>query len=50
LPGWLPVAGDWVGTGHTGISMFDPSTATWYLRTQAGPGTPDLVFQYGLPG
>jgi hypothetical protein len=31
--------------------MFDPSTATWYLRNELSAGAPDAgVFQYGLPG
>jgi hypothetical protein len=48
---WIPVAGDWKGTGHTGIGMFDPSTGTWYLRNEPGPGLPDAgVFQYGGVG
>jgi hypothetical protein len=30
--------------------MFDPSTGTWYLRNEAGPGLPDAgVFRYGAP-
>jgi hypothetical protein len=51
LPGWIPVVGDWNGTGHTGIGMFDPSTGTWYLRNEDSPGAPDAgVFQYGGAG
>src|SRR5919201_1805316 len=51
LPGWIPVVGDWSGTGHTGIGVYDPSTMTWYLRNQANAGTPDTTpFRYGLPG
>jgi VCBS repeat-containing protein len=49
--GWLPVAGDWAGSGHSGIGMFDPATATWYLRNEASAGAPDAgVFQYGVAG
>jgi hypothetical protein len=49
--GWIPVTGDWTGTGQIGIGMFDPATATWYLRSSATPGTPDVgVFRYGAPG
>jgi hypothetical protein len=48
---WIPVVGDWSGTGHTGIGMYDPSTATWYLRNEDSPGPPDAgVFQFGAPG
>jgi hypothetical protein len=49
-PSWIPVAGDWFGTGHSGIGMYDPATATWYLRRDAGPGAPDAVVQFGMPG
>jgi uncharacterized repeat protein (TIGR01451 family) len=41
LPGWRPVTGDWVGSGATGIGAVDPSTGTWYLRSEAGQGGPD---------
>jgi hypothetical protein len=37
--------------GMPGIGTFDPSTATWYLRNEVGPGDPDLPpFQYGWVG
>jgi hypothetical protein len=49
-PGWVPVTGSWNG-GRAGVGAFDPSTATWYLRNEAGAGPPDAgVFGYGLPG
>jgi hypothetical protein len=47
---WIPVAGDWDGSGRTGIGVFDQSTATWYLKEADAPGAPDLVFRYGAPG
>jgi hypothetical protein len=50
LRSWIPVVGDWTGSGHTGIGMFDPGTATWYLRSSPSGGRPDFVFQYGGPG
>jgi hypothetical protein len=50
-PGWIPLVGDWNGTGHTGIGAFDPSTGTWYLRNEDNAGPPDAgVFRYGAPG
>jgi hypothetical protein len=30
--------------------MYDPTTATWYLRTSTRGGPPDIAFQYGMPG
>src|SRR5581483_8211276 len=51
MPGWVPVSGDWTGSGQTGIGVFDPNTATWYLRKEATGGSPDAgQFQYGMPG
>jgi hypothetical protein len=45
------VVGDWAGSGHAGVGLFDPATATWYLRNEAGPGFPDAgMFQYGAAG
>jgi V8-like Glu-specific endopeptidase len=49
--GWIPVVGDWTGTGQVGIGMFDPMTATWYLRSSPTPGAPDVgVFRFGGAG
>jgi hypothetical protein len=45
------VAGDWQGSGQAGIGAFDPSTATFYLRNEAGAGAPDAgQFAYGGAG
>jgi hypothetical protein len=51
VAGGIPVVGDWTGTGHLGIGVFDPATGTWYLRSSATAGPPDVgVFRYGAPG
>src|SRR5262245_12557423 len=49
---WLPVAGNWDGVGSAGIGVFDPTTATWYLRNQVNAGAPTAAapFKYGAPG
>jgi hypothetical protein len=47
---WIPVVGDWTGSGHTGIGVFDPTTATFYLRNSVSPGAADFVIHYGAPG
>jgi hypothetical protein len=47
---WIPLAGDWTGSGHTGIGMFDPTTNTFYLENDPGSGKVDFLFQYGAPG
>src|SRR3954453_18243474 len=50
-PNWIPVVGDWTGTGHVGIGVVDPSTNTWYLGSTATPGAPDVgTFQFGVAG
>ena len=50
-PGWIPVVGDWDGTGYSGIGVFDPITGTWYLRNEIGAGAPDAgQFQFGGAG
>jgi hypothetical protein len=50
LVNWIPIAGDWTGSGHTGIGMFDPTTNTFYLENNPGSGKVDFQFQYGAPG
>jgi hypothetical protein len=51
LPGWIPVVGDWNGTGRTGIGAYDPTTGFWYLRNTATGGLPDAgAFAYGAAG
>jgi hypothetical protein len=47
---WIPIAGDWTGSGHTGIGMVDPSSNTFYLENTPGSGKVDFQFQYGAPG
>jgi hypothetical protein len=51
LPGWIPVVGDWNGTGKTGIGAYDPTSGFWYLRNTATGGLPDAgTFAYGAAG
>jgi hypothetical protein len=51
LPGWVPVAGDWDGDGIATPGMFDPATATWYLRQSNDPADPGVtVIVYGGAG
>jgi hypothetical protein len=45
------VVGDWDGNGSTTIGVFDPATATWYLKNSNSAGAPDIApFAYGEPG
>jgi hypothetical protein len=49
--GWLPVVGDWTGSGKTTVGVVDPSTMTWYLRNSNSAGAPDITpFAYGGVG
>jgi len=45
------VAGDWNGTGHSGIGVVNGTNATWYLRNEVSAGAPDAgQFSYGGSG
>jgi hypothetical protein len=48
--GFIPVYGDWNGDGVPTVGAFDPTSATWYLRNEAGPGNADRIFQFGPGG
>jgi hypothetical protein len=55
LPGDIPVAGDWDGTGVVRIGVYRPSNGHWYLDMNnngkwdgVGPGL-DLDVQFGAP-
>ena len=53
--GYEPVAGNWDGKGGDGIGLYDPATATFYLRNTIGlqgsndHGYADIVFTFGAP-
>lgn len=56
-PGGIPFAGDWVGTGVTGIGLYNPTTANFSLlnfvatnqfNPPPGPGA-NYSFQFGNP-
>jgi hypothetical protein len=49
-PNWIPLVGAWSG-GQEGIGVYDPATATFYLRNEDSSGAPDAgQFVYGAPG
>jgi hypothetical protein len=50
LPGWLPIAGKWGFSGASSVGVFDPVTATFYLRASATDSTVISTFQFGFPG
>jgi len=48
--GWIPVVGDWCGTGIEGNGVYVPgSPSTWYLHCGPGPGTATYQISYGGP-
>jgi hypothetical protein len=46
---WLPIAGDWTGSGKSTVGLFDPVSSTFFLRTENAAGAADLTIQYGAP-
>ncbi|HLL69459.1 MAG TPA: hypothetical protein VK453_27635 [Micromonosporaceae bacterium] len=44
------LTGDWDGDGVDTVGLFDPVSATWFLRNANTAGRPDLCFRYGSPG
>src|SRR4051812_8880659 len=49
-PGSVPVLGDWDGDGVKTLGVFDPATATWYLRNSNSAGPADVVVRFGGQG
>lgn len=50
-PNLLPIAGDWAGTGLSGIGLYDPDTGKFNLKLDVRRGDkPDYVFQIGIRG
>jgi hypothetical protein len=50
LPSDIPVAGDWLGTGHASVGIYRPTTGQWFLDTNNNgiidPGD-TMPFNYG---
>jgi hypothetical protein len=47
---WVPLAGDWTGSGVTTIGLYDPAASTFYLKYSNSSGSADNVFAYGPAG
>ncbi len=47
---WRPIAGDWTGAGTDTIGLYDPGTATFYLRNSNDGGFAQRTFVFGPVG
>jgi hypothetical protein len=47
---WIPLAGDWDGNGTVTIGLYDPNTATFYLRNSNTSGVSDYSAVFGNGG
>jgi hypothetical protein len=47
---WIPLAGDWTGSGTTTVGLYDPSTSVFFLRDSNSAGAADITFQFGPAG
>jgi hypothetical protein len=47
---WVPLAGDWTGSGATTVGLYDPTTSTFYLKDSNSGGSANTVFTYGPGG
>jgi hypothetical protein len=49
-PAWIPLVGDWTGSGVTTIGLYDPATSTFYLKNSNSSGFADTVFTFDPAG
>jgi uncharacterized repeat protein (TIGR01451 family) len=47
--GWIPLQGDWAGTGSMGVGLYNPTTSTFYLTSNLSSGIAEYSFGYGVP-
>jgi glucose/arabinose dehydrogenase len=48
--GWIPLVGDWTGSGVKTPGLYAPSTGTFFLRNSNTMGFADITFQFGPGG
>ncbi len=48
--GWLPVAGDWDGDGHTTVGLYEPKKAQFHMKTSFAAGSYEVVVKMQLSG
>ena len=46
-PALIPIVGDWTDDGITSVGLYNPATATFFLRNSNSPGVADNTFGYG---
>ncbi len=46
----IPLSGDWDGDGLDSPGLYDPETATFFLRNTCSAGLADVSFTFGPPG
>jgi hypothetical protein len=47
--GWLPLVGDWAGSGTTTVGLYNPATDNFYLRDSNTTGMAEVSFAFGDP-
>jgi hypothetical protein len=47
---WIPLSGDWTGSGTDTIGLYNPATGFFYLHNSNTTGVGDITFFYGDPG
>jgi hypothetical protein len=47
---WVPIVGDWAGTGSDAIGFYDPQNSIFMLRNSLTTGAADLTFGFGQGG
>jgi hypothetical protein len=50
MASWIPLVGDWNGTGVDTVGLYDPNTSTFYLHYTNAAGAADVTFVYGFAG
>ena len=49
-PNWIPVVGDWTGSGTTTVGLYDPTNAVFHLLTSNTTNSPTIDVAFGVPG
>jgi hypothetical protein len=44
---WIPLSGDWTGSGVDSVGLYNSATSTFYLRQSNASGSTDIAFTFG---